>query len=248
MGLYMIFFQSLPAVGLIASGFVITGGGFRWYFWVFSPNVIVANGKFLTIVSAVIFFGMIFFLPETQYARSSASLAPPGPPSHVTERKHSTCSEKSHASTIPLKKPYLQELKPWSGINPNGHKASFLFLFLRGWPFIVYPAVLYSTVVFGLAVSSLLVVVGTAPTVFQAPPYNMTAGIQSCIYTAMFIGAFLGAIWGGYGTDLISKYRASKNGGVFEPESRLLLMLAPTVLVPSGLLMYPLSLEMSLMT
>jgi hypothetical protein len=192
-------------------------------------------------VSAVIFFGIIFFLPETQYARSS----PSAQSSHVTERKDSAVSEKSQSSTIPIKKPYLQELKPWSGINPNGHKAGFPFLFLRGWPLIVYPAVLYSTVVFGLAVSSILIAIGTSPNVFQAPPYNMTAGIQSCIFIAMLIGAFLGAIWGGYGTDLISKYRASRNNGVFEPESRLLLMLVPTLLVPSGLLMYTLFPEMS---
>jgi Major Facilitator Superfamily len=249
MGLYMIFFQSLPAVGLIASGFVITGGGFRWYFWVFFSNEVTANGKFLTIVSAVILFGMIFFLPETQYARSSTSPDPSAQRSHLAERIDSTFSEKSQSSSIPVKKRYLQELKPWSGINPNGHKASFLFLFLRGWPLIVYPAVLYSTVVFGLAVSSILIAVGTAPNVFQAPPYNMTPGVQSCIYTAMLIGAFLGAIWGGYGTDLISKYRASKNDGVFEPESRLLLIVAPTLLVPSGLLMYTIPyLEMSLIT
>jgi hypothetical protein len=238
MGLYMIFFQSLPALGLIASGFVITAGGFRWYFWVNSSNEISANQKFLTIVCVVIFFGMFFFLPETQYARPSTSPGTSAHVSHPTERKDSTCSEKSQTGTIPLKKPYLRELKPWSGINPNGHKASFLFLFLRGWPLIVYPAVLYATVAFGLAVSSLLIAVGTAPTVFQGPPYNMTAGVQSCIYIAMLIGALLGAIWGGYGTDLISRYRASKNDGVFEPESRLLLMIAPALIVPAGLLMY----------
>lgn len=198
--------------------------------------------KFLTIVSAAIFLGMIFFLRETQYARSSQSAQL----SDVTERKDSNFSEESQASTIPVKKSYLQELKPWSVINPNGHKASFPFLFLRAWPLIIYPAVLYSTVVFGLAVSSILIAIGTAPNVFQAPPYNMTAGIQSCIFIAMLIGAFLGAICGECGTDLISKHLASRNNGVFEPESRLLMMLALMLLVPSGLLMYPMFLEMSL--
>jgi MFS family permease len=35
MGLYMIFFQCLPAVGVIISGFVISGKGWRWHFWVY---------------------------------------------------------------------------------------------------------------------------------------------------------------------------------------------------------------------
>ena len=34
MGLYMFFFQSLGAIGVIVSGFVITGAGWRWHFWV----------------------------------------------------------------------------------------------------------------------------------------------------------------------------------------------------------------------
>lgn len=34
MGLYMMFFQVVPTLGTIASGFLITAGGWRWHFWV----------------------------------------------------------------------------------------------------------------------------------------------------------------------------------------------------------------------
>ena len=36
MGAYMIFFQCLPSLGVIISGFVITALGWRWHFWVYS--------------------------------------------------------------------------------------------------------------------------------------------------------------------------------------------------------------------
>jgi MFS family permease len=35
MGLYMIFFQGGPGLGVIAMGFIITAGGWRWALWVF---------------------------------------------------------------------------------------------------------------------------------------------------------------------------------------------------------------------
>src|SRR5271170_5247705 len=35
MGLYMIFFQGGPGAGVIAMGFIITAGGWRWALWVF---------------------------------------------------------------------------------------------------------------------------------------------------------------------------------------------------------------------
>jgi MFS family permease len=34
MGLYMVLFQSSPTIGLLASGFLISAAGWRWYFWV----------------------------------------------------------------------------------------------------------------------------------------------------------------------------------------------------------------------
>jgi len=152
--------------------------------------------------------------------------------------KDSTSVEEATLAAIPAKKSYLQELRPWSGINPNGQKANFLFLFIRSWPLIFYPAIAYSTYIFGLVVSAILITVTQSPAIFQAPPYNFTPGIQSLQHIPMIIGSGLGCAWGGIGTDIVAKYRSSKNNGIFEPESRLILLIAPLFVVPAGLLMY----------
>jgi MFS family permease len=34
MGVYMVFFQCLPSLFIVISGFVIEGLGWRWHFWV----------------------------------------------------------------------------------------------------------------------------------------------------------------------------------------------------------------------
>jgi MFS family permease len=34
MGVYLIFFQSFPSLGVLIAGWIITAGGWRWYYWV----------------------------------------------------------------------------------------------------------------------------------------------------------------------------------------------------------------------
>jgi hypothetical protein len=38
MGVYMVFFQCLPNLGIIISGFTISGLGWRWHLWV-APSI-----------------------------------------------------------------------------------------------------------------------------------------------------------------------------------------------------------------
>jgi hypothetical protein len=143
------------------------------------------------------------------------------------------------ASSIPPKKSFLQELKPWSGINPGGEKnTSILFSLLRPWHLVVYPAVAYSFLVFSCNFACVVEVLNTAASVFQAPPYNMSPGIQSLIYIGSLVGGLVGSYCGGGLTDIIVKWKARRNNGVFEPEDRLLAVFIPLLIVPAGELMY----------
>jgi hypothetical protein len=243
MGLYMIFFQALPSLGNVLAGFCIQGAGWRWWLWVTSssfqfPELML---QVLTIVTGFTLVLTFFGLPETQYPRASAAQAPIEPTSSEDIIAPSPKDETSVEETneFPLKKSYLQQLKPWSGINPNGHKAGFLWLFIRPWLLILYPAVAYSTLVFGFAIGSLLMVVATSTEVFQSPPYNFGPGVQCLMYLFSVFGALIGAIFGGYGTDVLTKYLSAKNNGIFEPENRLIMLIGPLLIGPSGVLMYP---------
>jgi MFS family permease len=40
MGFYLIFFQSMPSIGILMAGFVISGAGWRWWLWVLSSLLI----------------------------------------------------------------------------------------------------------------------------------------------------------------------------------------------------------------
>ena len=175
---------------------------------------------------------MFFLFPESQYRPPLASSS--------VDSKYEPSTDKSITVEVgeqltPPRKSYLQQLNPWSGINPgSSDNPSFFFLLIRPWPLAVYPAVMYSFLVFSFNLACLLCVVNTAPVVFQSPPYNFSPGVQSLIFLASFVGAGFGAFSGGALTDWIVRWQTKRNNGIFEPESRLIALVLPLFLVPAG--------------
>jgi hypothetical protein len=181
-------------------------------------------------------------LPETQFPRVAQAPSPQAASPSTEDRSEFDKQnefislDEAHIA-VPTKKTFVQQLSPWSGINPNGQKTNYFWLFCRQWPLIFYPAVAFSTLVFGLSVSDTLLIVNTSALTFEYPPYNMSAGIFSLAHLPLMIGAAIGAAYAGFGIDLYAKYRSTKNNGIFEPESRLVLLTAPALIVPAGLFM-----------
>ena len=132
------------------------------------------------------------------------------------------------------KNSYLQELKPWSPINPQ---ASLLNLFFRPFPLVAYPAIFYAFISFATILGWSVCVTSTNANVFQKPPYNMSPGINSLIKLPGLIGVAIGSIYAGTLTDKCAQWYARKHNGIFEPETRLLALIAPFIIVPGGLLM-----------
>ena len=186
---------------------------------------------------------ILLFFPEPQYVRKYITKAESeNAASYETsnetapkETSNGTADEtpKYIESPIP-KKSFLEELKPWSPINPE---ASYLHLLLRPWPLIIYPAVFFAFIVFATTLAWVICVVDTYASIFQAPPYSMSPSISSLINIPAMIGIFAGAYCGGGSTDLIAERWARRHNGLFEPESRPIALIIPFVLVPLGLLM-----------
>jgi hypothetical protein len=183
----------------------------------------------------------IFFLfPETRYFRDNKSDAVPSSDGQentdLSEKpRDSTSKDLDIAPPAVPKKTFLQELNPWSKVHPT---AGFLKLFVRPFPLLLYPAVLYSFLTFSASVSWSICLLDTSAAIFQAPPYNFTPGINSLIYLACIIGIVIGTYLGGPFTDWMAEWFARRNGGIFEPESRLIAMIFPFFITPMGLLMY----------
>lgn len=117
-------------------------------------------------------------------------------------------------NTTILKKSFLQQLKPWSSISPNQH---LFALFLRPWPMVVYPALLYSFITFAAVLGWPICVITTNASLYQLPPYNMSPGLNNLINVPAVIGCVVGSLVGGKASDWLGERSARRNGGVFEP-------------------------------
>lgn len=210
------------------------------------------------ILSAVTFCVVLLFCPETRYARphsieqegtassssQSASQSPPDeeviPDAPVDKSLSSRSKEVStghlafEEEPVP-KKTFSQELSLWSGVPKD---TSLLELFIRPFPLIAYPAVIYSFLGYAVSLGWVLAINVLSPFVLQAPPYGWAASVQGLINVPGIIGNLLGAWLGGWLVDRYSDWRSKKNAGVFQPEMRLHLLVIPALIVPAGCLAF----------
>jgi hypothetical protein len=105
-------------------------------------------------------------------------------------------------------------------------------------PFILfaYPAVLWSSLVYALAVGWLIVLSESVAHIYEDTSYNFTPLQVGLVYISPFIGGVLGTAVAGKVSDLVVRFLARKNDGVYEPEFRLLMALPITLATVIGLM------------
>jgi hypothetical protein len=211
------------------------GVGTFGYFLIQGILLIHKVGAIFAGVNALAFF---FFFPEPQYTRDTSYK----PTSTTAATPKDGCNDADGPSYIldsnevaaTQKKTFLEELKPYSKIDPN---KNYLFLLLKPLPLVIYPATIFGFLVFASSLGFFLAALSVNPVVFQSPPYNMSPAINGLINIPSLLGHIAGAISGGYLTDKIAEWQARKNNGIFEPEARLVALIIPLIITPVGLLM-----------
>ncbi|KEQ89688.1 MFS general substrate transporter [Aureobasidium pullulans EXF-150] len=226
-------------LGPLICGFVVQGLSWRWH------KIIAA------ILVAINFLVVVFLCPETRFDRTGHGHVKPLTPSRTASdtntlekdvpspdqqliHRPSDTSDTTPLSTIP-KKPWAQQLKLWS---PLPKDLSLFELFLRPWPLIVYPEVIFSTLATAFALAWVVGINILNSFVLQAPPYSWSPAVNGLINIPGLLGNICGALVGGPLVDWYSDWRARKNNGVFQPESRLTLLIFPAVMVPAGCLAF----------
>lgn len=249
-GIYMNAISGGNTIGPLFCGFTLQGLSWRWHKWI------------TFILTAINFLAVLLFVPETRYYRNSdlntaerptrfpilssgqLSQASPSATKELTSAdvaQGQPCAVSSTESPVLApqakvpKKTYLQELSLWSGTAPD---TSFLKSFLRPLPMIVYPCVVYAFLGYAVALVLTVAINVLNPFVLQAPPYSWSPIINGLINIAGFLGNIAGAYAGGWLVDVYSAWRARLNGGTFEPESRLWLLVLPTLITGAGCLVF----------
>jgi hypothetical protein len=116
---------------------------------------------------------------------------------------------------------FVQQLKPYHG-RLNGDK--WFKVMLRPFVLAAYPAVLWSAVVYACSVGWLIVISETMAIIYRDPTlYNFDALQTGLVYISPFLGGILGTAVAGKLSDIIVKAMAKRNGGLYEPEFRLVM-------------------------
>lgn len=137
--------------------------------------------------------------------------------------------------------PYSQLLRVW-----NGRIAQDNWLRVAVRPFVLfaYPSVLWSTVVYALSVGWLIVLSESVAHIFEGKDnYNFTPLQIGLVYISPFVGGLLGTAVAGKVSDIIVRFLTRRNGGIYEPEFRLVMAIPITLSTVIGLMAFGWSAE-----
>jgi MFS family permease len=175
--------------------------------------------------------------PEKQDQTSgsrSLSSAEPGRPLDVDQLSEQfSIHYTDYYRTAPAKS-YRQSLKPWNG---RLAKDKWVKVMVRPFILLAYPAVLWSSLVYALAVGWLIVLSESVAHIYQNhDSYNFTALQVGLVYISPFVGGVLGTAVAGKISDLVVRFMARRNDGVYEPEFRLVMAVPIAISTVIGLM------------
>lgn len=133
-------------------------------------------------------------------------------------------------------KTYGQILRPWNGrlSQDNWFRVAYRPLVL-----FAYPAILWSTLVYSLSIGWLIVLSESVTTIFRSKDsYNFTPLQAGLVYISPFVGGVLGTAVAGKVSDFIVRYMSRRNGGIYEPEFRLVMGIPIMISTSIGLMGY----------
>ena len=119
---------------------------------------------------------------------------------------------------------FVQQLRPYHG---RLHSDNWLKVAIRPFILYAYPAVLWSSIVYACSIGWLIVLSESVAVVYRSrTTYGFSALSTGLIYISPFVGGILGTAVAGKVSDIIVRAMSKRNGGLYEPEFRLV-MAAP---------------------
>ncbi|KAL5526994.1 hypothetical protein ACEPAF_8723 [Sanghuangporus sanghuang] len=199
----------------------------------------------------------IFFVPETAYVREKSEVLPVEERTVDSKEKSDLASGKKTSSggcgvedkrtvsysdveprsdkSLEPPKTFLQLLEPWN--NQRYSDEIFSNAALRPFSLVLSPVVAWGTLVYGTTNAWLVALSVSVSMLFSDPAfgYGYGAGVVGLIAgVGPFIAAFLGNVIAGPLSDWTVTFMARRNGGVYEPEFRLLIMIPTTIAFSIG--------------
>lgn len=245
---YIGFLSIGSGLGPVSAGLIGTHlGSWRWFFGLCS------------ILIGVNLITSILMLPETSYAAewdivgsdmikddSSAEVNA----ENVEEGKTpivTTAAAQSSESTGSFEMWKARSFfLPWNMADitrPSNTRWPAIALLLEPFTLLLTPAVIITTLVFGVNIGWTVIISIVLATVYQSPPHLWSAQDVGLLNMAPVVGLFLGLPFGGYFADLLSTRAKKLAGGYHNPRSRLPLVIMGALVSPTGCLVIGFSLR-----
>ncbi|KAK4247839.1 general substrate transporter [Corynascus novoguineensis] len=128
---------------------------------------------------------------------------------------------------------FAQSLKPFNG---RLNKDKWHKVVVRPLILFSYPAVLWSSVVYACSVGWLIVISESVAVIYREEIYTFNALQTGLVYISPFVGGILGSAVAGRISDVIVKTMARRNGGLYEPEFRLVMAIPIAITTVIGLM------------
>ena len=131
---------------------------------------------------------------------------------------------------------FKQQLRPYSG---RLSKDNWFRVAARPFVLFCYPSILWSTLVYSLSVGWLIVLSESVAAIYQnRESYNFDSLQTGLVYISPFVGGILGTAVAGKVSDQVVRYLSRKNGGIYEPEFRLVMGIPIAIFTTIGLMGY----------
>lgn len=205
----------------VISGNVIFALSWRWAFWL------------QAIQFGVLLGAVICFFPETTFEREISGTRPttaePEKPLNDSTLKGSSPDAEEKSDLPALTSASVES------VTLERKRNDLLLAFLEPLAILIDPIVVWGCIMWSITFTWTILIGAVASQIFTAPPYNMsTVAVGNLTGIAPLIGSALGNLISGLLCDLSSNFMATRNGGTYEPEFRLPVMLPATLAMAVG--------------
>ncbi|KAJ6151206.1 major facilitator superfamily domain-containing protein [Penicillium chermesinum] len=126
---------------------------------------------------------------------------------------------------------WFQDLWPYSGYVNH---VSFWNTLIRPFYLLGSPAVIWAVLLFTICISWLVGISLTLSQIFSAPPYSFSVVGVGATNLSSFVASVLGTLTAGPLVDGLITKMSKMNGGIFEPEFRLPIMVTYLIFTSTG--------------
>ncbi|KAJ9657924.1 hypothetical protein H2198_004007 [Neophaeococcomyces mojaviensis] len=188
-------------------------------------------------LAAVQLIATFFLLPETKYARPLEAFQEVQPdaeggdiesdPARLSSRAN-ICTQRPALDFVTYAPRTLKsDMRMWVG-KPEW---KLIYKVLKEtFTVMLFPNVFWAMCLNGLTLGANVAIGITYGTVITSAPYNWSQSSTSYVNCGQIVTALLALPLLGYGSDLLIKWKANRNGGIHEPENRLLPLFFPIII------------------